>query len=55
MQQLLNTLTIQQEKGSRQRTNANEYGIKIWKITDMEVKARIQIWKNRSKDSNLEN
>jgi len=30
---------------SKQRTNANENGIKIWKITDMEVKARIQIWK----------
>jgi hypothetical protein len=35
--------------GSRQRTNANEKGIQIWKITDMKIKAMIQIWKIEAK------
>jgi hypothetical protein len=35
--------------GNRQRTNDNENGIQIWKITDMEIKARIQIWEIETK------
>jgi hypothetical protein len=41
----LNTLTIQQEMEVNKGQMLMKKGIQIWKITDMEIKAMIQIWK----------
>jgi hypothetical protein len=43
MQQPLNTLTIQQETEVVKGQTLMKKGIRIWKITDMEIKTRIQI------------
>jgi hypothetical protein len=40
---------ISTRNGNRQWTNNNENGIQIWKITDMEIKARIQIGKSKQR------
>jgi hypothetical protein len=49
MQQPLNTLTIQQEMEVDKGQTLMKKGIQIWEITDIEIKARIQIWKIETK------
>jgi len=49
MRQPLNTLTIPQETEVDKGQTLMKKGIQIWEITNIEIKARIQIWKIETK------